>query len=117
MTVLKKRQMISKETPNALDAPDTVELVRPYKFDSFLLDNAERVLLRDKTPIVLPPKVFDILCVLVERAGHLVTKEVLLEKVWPDTFVEEANLSVNIAALSKGAGRESEWAVVHQNGS
>src|SRR5687768_14980036 len=104
MTVLKKRQMTSKETPKALDAPDAVERVRPYKFDSFLLDKAERVLLRGKTPIMLPPKVFDILCVLVERAGHLVTKEVLMEKVWPDTFVEEANLSVNIAALRRALG-------------
>ncbi len=56
--------------------------------------------------VSLTPKVFDTLVVLVENAGHLVTKERLLEEVWPETFVEEANLSVNIATLRKALGHD-----------
>lgn len=74
---------------------------RVYQFDSFLLDQTEGVLLHGRKPVALTPRVFDLLSVLVESAGHLVTKGTLLEKVWPDTFVEEANLSVNIAILRK----------------
>ncbi len=80
---------------------------RVYQFDSFLLDQAERILLCSKTPVSLPPKVFDVLSVLVESAGHLVTKATLLEKVWPDTFVEEANVSINIAILRKILGENA----------
>src|SRR5690349_19430151 len=105
MDVLKKPQKICKGTPK------TPELTNPagrvYQFDSFLLDQAERVLLRRGTPVVLPPKVFDVLCVLVNSAGHLMTKATLMEKVWPDAFVEEANLSVNIAILRKALGQSA----------
>src|SRR5262249_26135010 len=62
--------------------------------------------------VPLTPKVFETLLLLVQNAGRLVTKEYLLQNVWPEAFVEEANLSVNVArlrkALGKGAG-ESEY--------
>ena len=80
---------------------------RVYRFDSFLFDQAERLLLRDTTRIALTPKVFDLLSVLVESAGHLMTKASLVEKIWPDAFVEEANLSVNIATLRKALGQDT----------
>ena len=65
----------------------------PLAFGPFLLDATERRLLRDDQPVVLTPKAFDLLCLLVERNGHLVLKEDLLHALWPNTFVEEANLN------------------------
>lgn len=77
---------------------------RIYEFGPFRLESAERRLSRQGEPIVLTPKVFDLLLALVERSGHLVSKEELLRSVWPDSFVEEANLSVNISALRRAIG-------------
>ena len=77
---------------------------RVYEFGPFRLEHAERRLLRQGVPIVLTPKVLDLLIALVERSGHLVSKDELLRKVWPDSFVEEANLSVNISALRRAIG-------------
>ena len=77
---------------------------RVYEFGPFRLEPVERRLLREGTPIVLTPKVLDLLIALVARAGHLLTKEELLSEVWPDSFVEEANLSVNIATLRRAIG-------------
>jgi DNA-binding winged helix-turn-helix (wHTH) protein len=77
---------------------------RVYEFGPFRLEYAERRLLRQGMPIVVTPKVLDLLIALVERSGHLVSKEELLRKVWPDSFVEEANLSVNISALRRAIG-------------
>jgi len=105
MKVLKKFQKFSKTTPKSLKTQAMPKSSRHvYKFGSFRLDQAERVLLRDRENVSLTPKVFDILVVLVESAGRLVTKESLLEEVWPDTFVQEANLSVNMATLRKALG-------------
>jgi TolB-like protein/Tfp pilus assembly protein PilF len=106
MSVPKKPQNIPKRTANNSEPARTV--ARVYQFDSFLLDQAERVLLHDGTPVALTPKVFDILSVLVANAGHLVTKATLLEKVWPNAFVEEANLGVNIAVLRKSLGKRAD---------
>jgi DNA-binding winged helix-turn-helix (wHTH) protein/TolB-like protein len=80
-----------------------------FEFGDYLLAPKERLLLRSGAPVSLTPKAFDLLVVLVRRAGHLVSKEDLLREVWPDTIVEEVNLSVNISALRKaldGAGNE-----------
>lgn len=74
---------------------------RVFEFGDFLLAPKERLLLRGGEPVPLTPKAFDILVVLVTRSGHLVSKDDLLHEVWPDTFVEEVNLSVNISALRK----------------
>jgi DNA-binding winged helix-turn-helix (wHTH) protein/TolB-like protein/Flp pilus assembly protein TadD len=62
-------------------------------------------LLNSGAPVTLTPKAFDLLVVLVRRAGHLVLKDELLREVWLDTIVEEVNLSVNISALRKALGR------------
>ena len=72
-----------------------------YEFGPFRLEPAERSLLRDGEQVSLPPKAFDVLVVLVSRAGHLVSKEDLLEEVWPDTFVEEASLSYTVSLVRK----------------
>ena len=107
MEVLKKPQKISKRTPKRTESQTTGPNGH-YNFGPFYLDQAERLLRRDGVKVPLTPKVFDTLLILIENAGRLVTKEYLLQKVWPDTFVEEANLSVNIAALRKALGGNGE---------
>jgi eukaryotic-like serine/threonine-protein kinase len=78
-----------------------------YEFGPFRLDVDERLLMRDGRMTPLPPKVFDTLLVLVENSGRVVTKDELMQSLWPDTFVEESNLTQNISqlrrALSDGA--------------
>jgi TolB-like protein/Tfp pilus assembly protein PilF len=68
---------------------------------------AERRLLRDGLPVSLPPKVFDTLVVLIENSGHLVDRDGLMSKLWPDTFVEEATVARNISDLRKALGESS----------
>ena len=72
-----------------------------YQFGPFELDPGEHRLLRDGADVCLQPKTFEILRVLVEHAGRLLTKDELLRQVWPDTLVEESNLNKNISLLRK----------------
>jgi len=82
----------------------SLQTKRIYEFGPFRLDAAEHLLLRDGVAVPLTPKSFDLLLALVERHGHLLEKDDLLKKVWPDTFVEEANLASNISQLRKAMG-------------
>ena len=75
-----------------------------FAFGPFQIDAAERRLTRDGTPVPLTPKAFDLLLVLVEQGGHLVTKDALMQRVWPDVVVEEANLAVHISAVRRALG-------------
>ncbi|HEY7500328.1 MAG TPA: alpha/beta fold hydrolase [Vicinamibacterales bacterium] len=75
-----------------------------YRFGPFHLDVRERRLSRSDAPIPLRLKVFDTLRVLVEHAGQLVTKQELLDAVWPETTVEENNLNHNVSVLRKALG-------------
>src|SRR6476660_1933947 len=75
-----------------------------YQFGPFTVDPVERVALRDGKPLILTPKVFDTLLCLVRKLGRVLTKEEILHEVWPDTFVEEVNLAVNISTLRKALG-------------
>ena len=75
-----------------------------YEFGRFRLKPAERVLLREGEPVPLTPKVFDILVTLVEHGGQVVAKDDLMKRVWPNTFVEEGNLTQNISLLRKALG-------------
>ena len=77
---------------------------RYYNFDCFRIDPTEHVLLRDNKPVSLSPKVFDTLLALVERSGHIVSKDELVGFVWPDVFVEENNLTQYIAAARRALG-------------
>jgi Tol biopolymer transport system component/DNA-binding winged helix-turn-helix (wHTH) protein len=72
-----------------------------YQFGEFAIDSDQRVLLRKGKPVPLTPKAFDVLLLLVENSGRIVEKEELMSRLWPDTFVEEANLSFNIQQLRK----------------
>jgi len=75
-----------------------------YEFGRFRLKIAERLLLREGEPVPLTPKVFDILVTLVEHGGQVVAKDDLMKRVWPNTFVEEGNLTQNISLLRKALG-------------
>jgi len=72
-----------------------------YRFDEFEIDQARRVLLRDGQPVRVSPKAFEVLICLVQHPGEVITKEQLLETVWPGAFVEEDNLVQHISALRK----------------
>jgi len=72
-----------------------------YEFGSFRFDSTQHLLLQDQQVIPLAPKAAETLAVLVEKHGQLVEKEELMKAVWPDTFVEEANLTVHVSALRK----------------
>lgn len=75
-----------------------------YEFGRFRLKPAERTLLREDEPVPLTPKVFDILILLVEKSGQVVSKDDLMKRVWPSTYVEEGNLTQNISLLRKALG-------------
>ncbi|HEV8181998.1 MAG TPA: winged helix-turn-helix domain-containing protein, partial [Candidatus Angelobacter sp.] len=78
-----------------------------YQFGPFRLDTGEHRLLRDGVEVPLQLKAFETLCILVERAGRLLTKDDLLRQVWPDTMVEENNLNKNISLLRKALGERA----------
>jgi DNA-binding winged helix-turn-helix (wHTH) protein/TolB-like protein/Flp pilus assembly protein TadD len=82
----------------------TLETNILFEFGRFRLDPAERLLVEDGRPVALTPKAFEILLVLIESKGKLLGKEDLMKRIWPDSFVEEANLTVNISALRKALG-------------
>jgi DNA-binding winged helix-turn-helix (wHTH) protein/tetratricopeptide (TPR) repeat protein len=75
-----------------------------YEFGPFRLDAAQRLLSRDRRPILLQPKAFETLLVLVRNSDRVVLKEELLDAVWADTFVQESNLTQNIFVLRKALG-------------
>ena len=81
-----------------------------YEFGSFRLDTAKRLLSRGGESVTLAPKTFDLLLLLVEGEGRVLTKRELMNSLWADTFVEEASLSYQIATLRKALGKEGdEW--------
>src|SRR5215467_9568201 len=77
---------------------------RFYEFGHFRVDEGERVLLRLGEAVPLAPKVFDTLLALVKERGHVIAKERLMKELWPDTFVEESNLTYNVSQLRKTLG-------------
>ncbi len=78
-----------------------------YEFGPFRIDLANRLLLRDGEAVPLPPKVIEILIVLVENAGRVLEKDELMNRLWPDCYVEEGNLSQLIFQLRKALGESA----------
>lgn len=81
------------------DSPPTF-----YEFGPFRLDTQRCLLLREGVPMNLSPKAFETLLVLVERNGQVMKKEELMARIWPNSFVEEGNLTQNIFVLRKALG-------------
>jgi DNA-binding winged helix-turn-helix (wHTH) protein/tetratricopeptide (TPR) repeat protein len=75
-----------------------------YEFGKFRCDPREQLLLHEDKPVSLSPKSFEILVALLQSNNRLLTKEELTQQIWPDSFVEESNLTVNISALRKVLG-------------
>src|SRR5688572_33045003 len=79
-----------------------------YTFAEYELDLARRLLLRAGQSIPLNAKAFDLLVVLIENRERVIAKEELMELVWRDQFVEEANLTVQISALRRILGEKKD---------
>lgn len=75
-----------------------------YEFSGFRLEVAQRRLLHEGKPVPLKPKILDLLLYLVEKCGQLVVKEELMKEIWPDTIVEENNITVSMSILRKSLG-------------
>src|SRR5688500_2408559 len=75
-----------------------------YEFGPFHLYPAEGLLLRNGDSVRLTPKAFETLLLLVTNQGRVLDKHELMEKIWPDTFVEEVNLAKNISSLRRILG-------------
>jgi DNA-binding winged helix-turn-helix (wHTH) protein len=77
---------------------------RSFRFGPFLLQPERQLLLELDAPVRIGGRALDLLTLLVERAGELVSKQELLSRAWPDTFVEEGNLKVHVAGLRRALG-------------
>lgn len=87
-----------------MDKPDC----KFYEFGEFRLDVKERVLLKGDEEILLTGKVFDLLLYLIQNEGRTLEHNEILEAVWPDSFVEQANLKKGISTLRKLFGEAPE---------
>ncbi len=75
-----------------------------YEFGAYRLDTQGRILFREGDHVALPPKVAELLVILVQAAGRVLTREQLLQSLWPDTVVEEGSLTSHISMLRKALG-------------
>ena len=87
---------------------ETQEGKEIYEFGPFRVDAEREILLRAGQPVALTPKAFQVLLLLVRRGSEVVSKEELMKTVWPETFVEESNLSRNIFMLRKALGESAQ---------
>jgi DNA-binding winged helix-turn-helix (wHTH) protein len=102
-----RRKNPEKKLRNSLENLDRghcFEASGLYEFGAFRLNATEGQLLRGGSPAPLSPKTFHLLVLFVENQGRLLTKDELLHRIWPDTFVEESSLNFQIATLRKALG-------------
>src|SRR5437762_12904560 len=78
-----------------------------YEFGPYRLDSSKRLLTRDGESVTLAPKTYELLLLLVQSDGQALSRQELMSALWPDTFVEEANLSFQVTALRKALG--GDW--------
>src|SRR6266851_1560890 len=90
--------------PITTEPPATAGDQPPISFEPFRLLSAQRLLLEGDKPVRLGSRAFDILTVLVERSGEVVSKEELISRAWPTTFVDEGNLKIQVSALRRALG-------------
>jgi predicted ATPase len=116
MVMFDKRKKSAEVPGPNIDA--RLDKERAICFGSFRLLLGQRLLLEGNKPLRLGSRALDILIALVERPGDLVNKEELIARVWPNTFVEPANLTVHIAALRRalGDGRRGNRYIVNVPG-
>ena len=87
---------------------------RFYQFGPYCIDAEKRALLRDGEVVPLAPKAFDTLLALVQHHGEVLGKDQLMEMLWPDSEVEEANLPLYIC-LEESSGRKPERTPLHRH--
>jgi DNA-binding winged helix-turn-helix (wHTH) protein/TolB-like protein/Tfp pilus assembly protein PilF len=75
-----------------------------YEFGPFLLDTIQHVLLREGRPVALTPKTYDTLLLLVQNGGRMLSKDELMKSLWPDSFVEESNLTQQVSMIRRALG-------------
>src|SRR3954447_13895741 len=84
---------------------------RVFEFGPYRVEVDKRLLTRDGRAVALQPKTFDLLLLLLEGEGRVLTKSELLRSLWPDTFVEDGNLAFQISTLRKALGENSGYAI------
>ena len=87
-----------------------------YAFGEFRVDTQNRLLFKREVPIAITPKAFDVLLLLIQHSGELVSKDELMQTVWPKSFVEESNLTQTVFMLRKALGETSSqrWIITVQ---
>jgi DNA-binding winged helix-turn-helix (wHTH) protein/TolB-like protein/Tfp pilus assembly protein PilF len=75
-----------------------------YEFGPFVLDTIQHALLKEGNPVPLTPKTYDTLLVLVQNSGRMLSKEELMKALWPDSFVEESNLTQQVSMIRRALG-------------
>src|SRR5262245_59969183 len=101
-----RRVCASRGSRRTMEATSKEAAAR-HLFGRFVVLPLERRLLADGKPVAVGPRAFDVLLVLIERPGRLVTKDELLERVWPKLVVEENNLQVQVSSLRKVIGQDA----------
>jgi DNA-binding winged helix-turn-helix (wHTH) protein/TolB-like protein len=75
-----------------------------YEFGPFVLDTVQHLLLKQQEPVTLTPKTYDALLVLVRNSGRMLSKEEFMAALWPDSFVEESNLTQQVSTIRRALG-------------
>ena len=75
-----------------------------YEFGPYLLDTIQHLLLKEGRPVTLTPKTYDTLLLLVQNSGRMLSKEELMKSLWPDSFVEESNLTQQVSMIRRALG-------------
>jgi len=83
-------------------------IINLYEFGEFQLDAQKRLLRRGTETVSLTPKAFDVLLLLIQHSGEVVTKDEIMGAVWPDSFVEESNLTQTVFMLRKALGEAAD---------
>ncbi len=99
-----QRSIFLKDSQSAAMSSLTSHL---YAFGEFRVDVQNRVLRKNEEPIPLTPKAFEVLLLLIQHSGEVVSKDELIQRVWPDSFVEESNLTQTVFMLRKALGESS----------
>lgn len=92
---------MTQSPEHASNLHQAVPAQRSFAFGPFLLRPEQQLLLKREAPVRIGGRALDILTALVEKPGELVDKRTLISRVWPNTYVEETNLKVNVAGLRR----------------
>ncbi|MDQ6780397.1 MAG: winged helix-turn-helix domain-containing protein [Candidatus Eremiobacteraeota bacterium] len=92
-----------------------MDVHRSYQFGPFRLDQRTGSVWQGSEEVHLTAKAFSTLLLLVENAGSLVSKETLLERVWPEGFIEPANVTQTVYIAAQSLGRRQQRQVVHRH--